>query len=134
MFPQRASAEAVITRVPNEQEDFLARRDAGLQDQRLPVQFVDERVLKLHESRDRLGDGVTVAGPRYAEEFGDNPFPGVYYKHAVHVVGRVCWRDVDRATGGAELVDETNRTAKVLTISLRDLVRPFVFSVFYLLA
>lgn len=54
------AGEPVGARVP---QHFLSRSDPCLEHERLAIRFVDERMLELHDVRDRLGDDFAVGVP-----------------------------------------------------------------------
>lgn len=129
-LPQRCPAEAVFWRVPNEQQDFFACADPGDEDEWLPVEFVDERVLELDDLCDGVRDELLVRFPSDPQELGEEPFPGVQDQHRIHVICSVYGADVDGAAGAAELVDEADRLAQVGAIRDPEVVRPEVFLIF----
>ena len=64
-------------RMIEEQENLFACGNASGEDQRLAVQLVDKRVLKLDDAVDHLRDDFAILIPSEAEELCEHPFADV---------------------------------------------------------
>ncbi len=81
LAPEVRAAEFISGRMIEEQENLFACGNASGEDQRLAVQLVDKRVLKLEDAVDRLRDDFAM---RLSAAFASSRpawLGGIYYPH-----------------------------------------------------